>query len=282
MTDIPEQSINGPISYHDNGDGSTTPDVWVKGTDANNPTSVPFTTTSAAAVGATDASNSAWVSVQQTSTGTNSTTTFQTSNDNTNWQTLNLVASSSGTSASSGTLTANGLSHGPLAGKYFRLNITGISAGTTAGTIVFFPSPKAMQALGVNAAQSGNWQLAKQNTASNTPSLDSSFGSVVSHVAKASGGNVFAVSVSSVDTSLVYLQLHNKATALAGGDVPIYSFAVAAGTATVPSMLERGEEYFGSTGRNFATGITWGISTTNGTYTAASTAANYNVHLHFI
>jgi hypothetical protein len=103
---------------------------------------VPFTTTTAQAVGSTDCSNYRWVSMHVTSQGTSSVITFQTSNDNTNWTNalLNSTASITGGVAAS-TSSGGAIYAGPINARYFRLNVTGISAGTTAGTIEFFGSP---------------------------------------------------------------------------------------------------------------------------------------------
>lgn len=122
--------------------------------------SVPFTTTTVQAVGTTDAGNYRWVSVQITSQGTSSTVSFQTSNDNSIWINNTLTISNSNASTNSqGTSTTAGIFSGPINGRYFRLNITGISAGTTAGTIVFSAIPGAFPQVTAAAVQSGTWTV---------------------------------------------------------------------------------------------------------------------------
>jgi hypothetical protein len=122
---------------------------------------VSFTTTTVQAVAATDVSNYAWVSVHVTSNGTSSVVNFQTSNDNVNWVSSGLVNSASTFAPMGVSASATGVYHGPLSGRYFRLNITGISAGTTAGIIEFLSVPKALTTMGVSATstQSGTWTV---------------------------------------------------------------------------------------------------------------------------
>jgi hypothetical protein len=121
---------------------------------------VSFTTTTVQAVGTTDVSNYNWVSVHIVTQGTSSTVNFQWSNDNTNWVTGGLVVASSATvGVVNSTTLAGFIYHGPRAGRYFRLNVTGIASGTTAGVIEFSANPSAMQTMGVVAAQTGAWNV---------------------------------------------------------------------------------------------------------------------------
>lgn len=106
---------------------------------------VTFSTTTAQAVASTDCSNLRYVSVQITSTGTSATVNFQTSNDNATWVSTPLLPSTA--TASNGltqtfSATAAGISVGPVAGRYFRLNVTGQTGGTTAGVVEFFAAPQ--------------------------------------------------------------------------------------------------------------------------------------------
>lgn len=99
---------------------------------------VTFSTTIVANVASTDVSNYRSVSVHQTSTGGSSTTTFQGSNDNTNWVSVALAQPSNTLSSPAISTTGTGIFSGPIAFRYFRLSITGIASGTTAGTVEFF------------------------------------------------------------------------------------------------------------------------------------------------
>lgn len=118
--------------------------------------SVAFTTTSAQAVGSTDVANYRSVSVQITGQGGSSTVNFQGSNDNSNWVGINLTnlnSSSVGTSTTGTGIFSSGLGY-----RYFRLNVTGIVSGTTAGTIVFSTLPPFVHAVGIagTSTVSGN------------------------------------------------------------------------------------------------------------------------------
>lgn len=88
---------------------------------------------------------------------------------------------------------------------------------------------------------------------------------------KASTGNVFSIYITNDNAAVRYFQLHNKATAPAATEVPLFSFKVPAGTANNPGVLELGTEFFGDGGYNFATGIGWAISTTMATFTDSAT-----------
>jgi hypothetical protein len=123
--------------------------------------------------------------------------------------------------------------------------------------------------------------ITRSATATGSPSVDVSFGTVVTHESKSSGANLFSFDFVSLDTTQdVYLQFFN-ATSATG--TPIYSFLVQkAGTLGDQTRLNLGADFFGIPGKNFSTALTWGISTTNGTYTAAATAANYIVNINYL
>jgi hypothetical protein len=121
---------------------------------------VTYSTTSVQAVAVTDVSNYAWVSVHNIVNGTNAVTNFQGSNDNTNWFPITLLPINAGSQAGQTSIAAaNNILHGPLGVRYFRLNITGISAGTTSGTIEFFSNGRVLQTNGIGAAQTGTWSI---------------------------------------------------------------------------------------------------------------------------
>jgi len=122
---------------------------------------VSFTTNTAQAVGTTDVSNYRYVGVQITSQGSSSTVTFQGSNDNSTWVSIALMISTSvGNVQPVTSTTSTALYHGPLPFRYFRLNVTGISAGTTAGVIELFGEPPANMIGSFLAQQSGAWTVA--------------------------------------------------------------------------------------------------------------------------
>lgn len=118
-----------------------------------------FTTTTVQAVAITDVSNYRWVSVHIITQGTNSTVTFQGSNDNTNWINVALQNTNSTSQPASTSATGVALLQGSIGFRYFRLNVTGISAGTTSGVVEFFSSPGQMTTMGASVSQSGAWNV---------------------------------------------------------------------------------------------------------------------------
>lgn len=117
---------------------------------------VPFSTTIATAVATTDALNYNSVAVEFSSQGTSSTATFQVSNDNVNWRSISLFTSTNTIASATTTATISSFS-GPLPQRYFRISISGISSGTTAGVVVFKSTPTATN--GVWAVQSSTWNV---------------------------------------------------------------------------------------------------------------------------
>lgn len=105
-----------------------------------------YTTTTVQAVGTTNVSNYKQVSVHLVTVGTNSTHTFQVSNDGTNWISLTLQVANSAitTTPATSTTSASQVWSGSLNYKWFRLNVTGITAGTSAGVITFSSIPAPM------------------------------------------------------------------------------------------------------------------------------------------
>lgn len=122
--------------------------------------SVPISVTSTGAVGTTDAGNYKSVSVHITSVGTGGVANFQVSDDNTNWVVLPLQDSTINTTQTSNSVNSGTkVFYGNLTGRYFRLNITGLSGGTLSGTVVFSTLPTSLHTMGVTAAQSGTWTV---------------------------------------------------------------------------------------------------------------------------
>jgi hypothetical protein len=109
-------------------------------------------------------------------------------------------------------------------------------------------------------------------------SLDTSFGTLVTHNSKATAAQWFGALVSNTGASLAYLQAFNSTGSTAG--TPVISIPVPAGSATAPSVLEVDDRLLGQNGLNFSIGLTWALSTTPGAYTAA-TASNFTVTLTY-
>lgn len=93
---------------------------------------------------------------------------------------------------------------------------------------------------------------------------------------KASAGRLKSIRATNANAAVRYLQIHNKASAPAGGDVPLAVYPIPAGTAASPAAIELGKDFFLDNGLVLSTGIAVGISTTAATYTAA-TAAEHTV-----
>lgn len=87
---------------------------------------------------------------------------------------------------------------------------------------------------------------------------------VGSAVVKASAGQIGSLYCRNTTASNRWIQLFNATSAPPSG-VPILSFLVPPGSAI---LIER--TFLGDDGTNFATGITWGLSTTETTFTAAT------------
>jgi hypothetical protein len=137
---------------------------------AGNRKEVSFSTTSVANVASTDASNYRWVSVHVLTQGTSSLITFQGSNDNTNWVNFALAWHGGTIQAPVTFTTAAGVVyHGPLPTRYFRIAISGISAGTTSGVIEFSSLPTALNNSGVTAAQAGTWTVGSSSATGSAP-----------------------------------------------------------------------------------------------------------------
>lgn len=119
-------------------------------------------------------------------------------------------------------------------------------------------------------------------TSTNVYSVNNSFGTATKAAAKASTGNLFSVYCSNTNAAVRYLQIHNKATAPAGTDVPVSSFLIPAGTATAPATIVLDASYFGTNGKYLSTGVSWAISTTNATFTDSATASEHNLEINYI
>ena len=109
-------------------------------------------------------------------------------------------------------------------------------------------------------------------------SVDAAFGTAVTHTSKSTAGLLMGFQVSNVSSSLAWFQVFNSTGSTSG--TPILSIPVPAGTSTVPGITTITETFTGLNGLYFSTGITWGVSTVQATYTAG-TASNFNVVLTY-
>lgn len=100
---------------------------------------------------------------------------------------------------------------------------------------------------------------------------------VTTAAVKGSAGNVFKIRATNENVAVRYLQLHNKATAPAGTNVPVLSWKIPAGSATAPGYIEFEWVY----GEAFATGIGVAISTTQATFTDSATATEHEIFVEY-
>jgi hypothetical protein len=113
--------------------------------------------------------------------------------------------------------------------------------------------------------------------AGSSSTLYISMGTAVSGNLKASAGNVYALDCINVSTGLRFLQLFDSTAAPTAGAVPkIPPFPIPANN----GLLLVGQDVLGGEGINFTTGISFGISTTALTYTAA-TATDVAVSIRY-
>lgn len=113
-----------------------------------------------------------------------------------------------------------------------------------------------------------------------SPSSFQDFGTATTFSVKASAGNVYALAVSNANAAVRYMQLHNKASAPAGGDTAAASYLIPAGTAAAPAIREIPSVFF-SPSYYLSTGIGLAISTTATTYTAA-TNGDHTVAVRYV
>lgn len=114
-----------------------------------------------------------------------------------------------------------------------------------------------------------------QSTSTYAPTRHVDFGADPDVVVKASAGNVLSLTCHNLNAAARFAQLHNKATAPVNPDVPLYTFLVPAG-----AMLVIGTDFFAAAGAHFSTGIAFGFSTTEGTYTAGAAADQFTQILY--
>lgn len=94
-----------------------------------------------------------------------------------------------------------------------------------------------------------------------------------SEVVSAGPAEITSLQVHNDSGGALYFQLHDRATALAGAEVPKFSFAIADG-----ATVDLGPVV---SGQRFSSGITYGWSTTIGTYTEATSDAGI-VYLKYL
>lgn len=94
-----------------------------------------------------------------------------------------------------------------------------------------------------------------------------SIGALATGIIKASGGTLFSFFARNKNAAVRYVQFFDRATALAGGETPKCQWDIPAGGG---AEIVIGTDFFTNDGIGFNTGLVWGISTTDGTFTAAT------------
>jgi len=89
-----------------------------------------------------------------------------------------------------------------------------------------------------------------------------------------------SICCTNISASLVYLQVFNLATGPAeDSSVPLFSWAVPAGTSTQPGIRAVGADELGAAGYYFSTGLAWGISVDADNWDSTGiTASNHTIN----
>lgn len=112
-------------------------------------------------------------------------------------------------------------------------------------------------------------------TGAYSPNLYADFGTVTKAVLKANSGAVFKFIATNTNAAIRYFQIHDKATAPAGTNVPIISLPIAVLSGYLEVTLPYG-------GQNAGLGVGWAISTTQATFTDSATASEHSVHVWWL
>lgn len=187
-----------------------------------NYTSVAFSTTTSQSQGTFDAVGNGYryVSVHVVTQGTSSNVTFQSSADNINWVNNTLMASTATiTTGATSTTQAGVIYAGTIYGRYFRIVISAITAGTTAGTIVYSTVPIMSVSQGVSATLNASTNLigmvglsASTSSAGLTVFYSSSLGNTVTAV-KTTPARMHEYDFYNPNSTGVWVQLFNLAVA---------------------------------------------------------------------
>jgi hypothetical protein len=95
-------------------------------------------------------------------------------------------------------------------------------------------------------------------------------GTVAAACVKIGGGRVLGIRATNVNAAVRYLCLVAKATAPVNSDPIMYFWQIAAGSATVPAVLDLGSTQLGNQGLVIPTGVSWAVSTSPTTLTLAT------------
>lgn len=102
-------------------------------------------------------------------------------------------------------------------------------------------------------------------------------GAAASGVTARVGVYVTSVVASNANPAVRFLLLFNDNKAPTAGAVPVLSFPIGGGSGPNPEFVRVGKEFFSKGGMFFSRGVTWGISTTDRVF-AAATPADHTVN----
>jgi hypothetical protein len=109
-----------------------------------------------------------------------------------------------------------------------------------------------------------------------SPTATTSFGTATKANPKAAAGVFTSLSCTNENAAVRYLQIHNKASAPAGTDVPIFSVPIPAGSTNAPGAVILDREFLND--YYLGTGVSWAISTTKATFTDSATAGDHTLN----
>lgn len=115
----------------------------------------------------------------------------------------------------------------------------------------------------------------------NQATVFTDFGQNATANAKGIPGLVVGLVATNANAAVRYLQIHNTTTTPEDQAVPLLSFAIGKGATGVPGVIAYGQGGALGPGVWCSAGISFGFSTTQATYTAA-TAADHSIHLLFM
>lgn len=311
--------VEGIQKYHDNGDDSFSKWVWIHGSDVSLGGGGSVTQGTTPWVDSLQASTLSGATLQSAATSTGNGTDFSlagmaeaklTVTITGGTATVTLTGSEDGTtfpfsvsadqpnSKPSNAITASGGYTVHVAGlQKLRAAITAISGATVTVTAHAAPIPTSpfltkdsngnlLESLGTLLAgedlTNNVLATARKHSAASAyaPSLYTNFAAATKANIKNAAGTVVAATITNANAAVRYFQIHNKASAPAGTDVPIFSFPVPAGTAAAPGSLiltaDLFNDYF------LATGVGWAISTTVATFTDSATAGDHVTHVEYV
>jgi hypothetical protein len=190
------------------------------------------------------------------------TIAFQVSNDNTNWNSLGL-STTSGATTTGTTATVNNSYFGTLGGfNYVRARFTAYTSGTASVVGYLLREPVS---IAINANTSTFPIVGSSSTSGVTLYTLNSAATTNAASIKASGANVFGLSVMNASAATKYVRLFNLTTApTVGTSVPIMVVAV-------PATSSKEIEYVPALrfGTGLAVAITGGAAATDSTAVAA-------------